>query len=139
MVPGYVATPNGDAIALLITVAVTTIIWVATTFLTPPESDAVLTSFYRRVRPGGPGWVRISTALGVGREPIPGGGHAWANWIAGVVAAYATLFGIGKLIFGELGAGFGLLVLAAAAFAWIARSFREETGMPPAIITKAEG
>jgi hypothetical protein len=40
------------------------------------------------------------------------------------VAVYATLFGIGKVIFGFTGQGIALLVVAAAAFYWINRSFR---------------
>jgi hypothetical protein len=36
---------------------------------------------------------------------------------------YATLFGIGKIIFGEWLAGAVLCVIAVVAFAWIARSF----------------
>jgi len=119
--------PNADATVMLVTVAVTTVVWVAVTFLTSPEPDGVLESFYRRVRPGGPGWLRISTAAGFGREPIPGGALAWTNWLAGVVAVYSTLFGIGKCVFGEWGSGLVLLAVAAAAFTWIARSFREET------------
>ena len=122
--------PNADAMVMLITVGVSTVVWVAVTYLTAPESDAVLDAFYRRVRPGGPAWRRVSARLGYGREPIPGGALAWTNWVAGVVAVYATLFGIGKVIFGELTAGFVTLAVAAAAFAWIARSFREE---PPAL------
>jgi hypothetical protein len=51
---------------------------------------------------------------------------AWTNWIAGIVAVYSTLFGIGKLVFGKMGAGFALLAVAVAAFAWIARSFRSD-------------
>jgi hypothetical protein len=52
-----------------------------------------------------------------------------------VVAVYATLFGIGKLVFGELGSGLVLVAIAAAAFAWIARSFRmeREPGTPVAV------
>ena len=49
--------------------------------------------------------------------PPSGGALNWTNWIAGVVAVYATLFGIGKLIFGHLGTGLALLAVAAAAFA----------------------
>ena len=90
---------------MLVTVAVTTVVWLVVTFLTRPEPDAVLDAFYRRVRPGGPGLGAVSTRLGLGREPIPGGALAWTNWIAGIVAVYATLFGIGKLVFGELGVG----------------------------------
>ncbi|MGI8497752.1 MAG: sodium:solute symporter family protein [Gemmatimonadaceae bacterium] len=119
-----------DALVMLITVIITTVIWVSVTFLTPPEPQAVLDSFYRRVRPGGPGWASVSERLGLGREPIPGGALAWTNWLAGIVAVYATLFGIGKLIFGEVVRGLVLLVVALAAFLWIARSFREEPRMP---------
>jgi Na+/proline symporter len=118
--------PRADSVVLLITVAVTTVVWVTVTLLTKPESDATLERFYRRVRPGGPGWAQVSTRLGYGREAIPGGALQWTNWIAGVVAVYATLFGIGKVVFGELVPGLSTLAIAAAAFAWIARSFRSE-------------
>jgi len=108
------------------------VVWVAVTYMTAPEPDATLDAFYLRVRPGGPGWAHVSERLGLGREKTPGGALAWTNWVAGIVAVYSTLFGIGKLIFGELGAGFALLVVAVVAFAWIARSFRSETGPPAA-------
>ena len=39
---------------------------------------------------------------------------------------YSSLFGIGKIVLGEVGVGIAMLVLAVIAFAWIARSFREE-------------
>jgi len=118
--------PNATAWIMISTVAVTTVAWVATTFLTSPEPNATLDAFYRRVRPGGPGWRQVSERLGFGRESIPGGALAWTNWIAGIIAVYATLFGLGKLVFGEMGAGLGLLAIATAAFAWIARSFRSD-------------
>jgi Na+/proline symporter len=59
------------ALTMLITVAVTTVVWLSVTLLTPPESDATLERFYRRVRPGGAGWRRVSERLGYGREEIP--------------------------------------------------------------------
>jgi hypothetical protein len=108
---------------MIITVTVTTVVWLAVTFATKPEPEAVLEAFYKRVRPGGPGWLRVSSKLGYGREEIPGGRWAWANWLAGVIAVYATLFGIGKILFGEWMAGAVLVVVAVVAFAWIARSF----------------
>jgi SSS family solute:Na+ symporter len=122
--------PRADTLVLLATVAVSTVAWVTVTFLTAAESPAVLERFYRRVRPGGPGWAAVSQRLGFGREPIPGGALQWTNWIAGVIAVYSSLFGIGKLVFGDLTTGFTLLAVAAVAFAWIARSFREETPGP---------
>lgn len=129
--------PNGDAWVMLITVAVSTVVWVAVTFATKPESDATLDAFYRRVRPGGPGWATVSNRLGFGREKIPGGALAWSNWLAGVIAVYASLFGIGKLVFLEFGSGLILLLIAGLAFSWIARSFRNEPD-PPADITRME-
>jgi Na+/proline symporter len=121
---GFAGTPNADAWVMLVTVAVSTVVWLSVTFLTQPEPDSVLDAFYCRVRPGGPGWRKVSARLGFGPEPIPGGTLAWTNWVAGVVAVYSTLFGIGKLVFGELSSGLILLAVAVAAFAWIARSLR---------------
>jgi hypothetical protein len=118
--------PNADAWIMIGTVAVTTVTWVAATFLTKPEPDATLDAFYRRVRPGGAGWRRVAERLGYGRESMPGGALAWTNWIAGIVAVYSTLFGLGKLVFGKTGMGLGILAIAAVAFAWIARSFRSD-------------
>src|ERR1043166_4308424 len=140
-VPGRwypVGDPRNDSTIMLITVAVSTIIWLSVTYLTPAEDEAVLASFYRRVRPGGPGWAAVSEKLGFGREQIPGGALAWTNWVAGIVAVYSTLFGIGKLVFGEWGAGLILLVVAGLAFWWISRSFRGEQAPPaPAVETRA--
>lgn len=129
--------PRADAWIMLITVAVTTVTWLAVTFATRPEPESVLQAFYRRVRPGGPGWAGVSERAGFGREPIPGGALAWTNWLAGVLAVYFTLFGIGKIVFGDVGLGAVLLVLALACFVWIARSFRSEM-LPPAP-ARAEG
>ena len=117
---------RGDAWVMLVTVVISTIVWIVATFATAPEPDAMLQSFYKRVRPGGPGWARVSESLGYGREQIPGGALAWTNWIAGIVAVYSTLFGIGKLILGDVVAGLVMLAIAVVAFGWIARSFREE-------------
>jgi Na+/proline symporter len=128
--------PDGDlrtqSWVMLITVVVSTIVWLAVTFLTAPEPDAKLEAFYERVRPGGPGWRRIAEKLGYGGEPIPGGALAWTNWLAGIIAVYASLFGIGKLIFGETRTGVIMLIVSALAFAWIARAFREEDAGPRA-------
>jgi len=135
-VPGRwfpVGDPRNDSAIMLITVALSTVVWLSVTFLTAPEQPAVLESFYRRVRPGGPGWAAVSERIGLGREPIPGGALAWTNWIAGIVAVYSTLFGIGKVIFGQLGNGLVLLVIATIAFAWIARAFRSEPPPPAAV------
>ncbi len=120
-----VGDPNADATVMLITVGVSTVVWLAVTFMTKPEPDRVLVTFYKRVRPGGRGWRRIAEAAGHGAEGIEGGILPWTNWIAGIIAVYSSLFGIGKLIFGETLKGLIMLAIAAAALAWISRSFRQ--------------
>jgi solute:Na+ symporter, SSS family len=107
------------------------------TFATKPEPEATLESFYRRVRPGGPGWAAVSERAGFGREQIPGGALAWTNWIAGIIAVYATLFGIGKIVLGDLLEGLIMLAVAGVAFAWIARSFREDREILPVVAETA--
>ena len=129
LVPG--GGPNADTAVTLITVAVSTLVWVSVTFMTSPEPDGVLDAFYRRVRPGGPGWARVSERLGYGREHIPGGALAWTNWIAGIIAVYSSLFGVGRILFGDLTQGAILLGLAGLSFGWIARSLRRDEASDP--------
>jgi Na+/proline symporter len=112
----------GGVYLMLTTTLVTTAIWLAVTFLTAPASEATLDAFYRRVRPGGPGWRRVAGRTGFGAEPIADGPLSWVNWVAGVVSVYASLFGVGRLLFGPRSTAVVYLAVAAAAFALIARN-----------------
>jgi solute:Na+ symporter, SSS family len=124
-------TSSSDyALAMLISVAFATVTWVTVTLLTPPEPDPVLDTFYRRVRPGGPGWRHVARRLGYRNDPIPGGALAWINWVAGVVAVYTSLFGLGALLTGRPRAGLVYAVVAVAAFALIQRNLRLEMQTP---------
>ena len=102
---------------VLITVLCSTIIWVLTTFLTAPEKEEILVSFYRRVRPGASLWGPI-----VGKAPdVPTKSNTACNlldWFCGCVLVYMTLFGIGKIILGWWAVGFVFLILAAIA-GWV--------------------
>jgi SSS family transporter len=120
-------TSSGDyALAMLISVAFATVTWVTVTLLTPPEPDPVLDTFYRRVRPGGPGWRHVALRLGYPSDQIPGGVLSWINWVAGVVAVYSSLFGLGALLTGRPLAGLVYAIVAVAAFALIQRNLRQE-------------
>jgi SSS family solute:Na+ symporter len=130
--------PLEGAHLMLATTVITTVSWVAVTFLTRPAPDATLVSFYTRVRPGGRGWRRIAVAAGFGPEPIDGGVLNWTNWVAGVVSVYAALFGVGRLIFGGASEGLALLALSAAAFWWIARNLGRPHPQGPARPVPAE-
>ncbi len=124
--------PLEGAYLMLATTAVTTVAWVAVTFLTAPTTDETLVAFYRRVRPGGAGWARVARQAGLAPEPMAGGVLSWVNWGAGIVSVYATLFGMGRLIFGAYAEALALLALGAAAFALIARNLRREGRAEPA-------
>lgn len=106
--------PVQFAHTILITVAVTTAVWLATTFLTAPESDETLLRFYRRVRPGRVGWAPVARMA----QEVPASsdlGWNLLDWLCGCVMIYSALFGIGKIILDETVLGLAMLAIAAVA------------------------
>jgi Na+/proline symporter len=97
--------------SILLTVAVTTVAWVATTFLTRPEPESKLVKFYRRVRPGVSGWKPIA-ALAPEIPPSQDGWYNLMDWLLGCLMVYMALFGIGKLLLGSVPLGLGFLALS---------------------------
>ncbi|MFK7769731.1 MAG: sodium:solute symporter family protein [Mariniblastus sp.] len=95
-------------------VAVATIVtWLIATFLTPPESKETLRAFFRKVRPGGPGWKPIAAEEpDVEQDKDLGISIVGALFASGIV--YLTLPAIGNLIFGHTTAA--ICCLAGAAF-----------------------
>jgi Na+/proline symporter len=123
-------TSSGDyAKAMLITTGVATFVWIAVTLLTRPEADSVLDAFYRRVRPGGPGWRRVAARLGYGDDPIPGGALSWVNWVAGVAAVYSSVFGVGEFLTGSASRGWLYSAVAVGSFLLIQRNLRADEGL----------
>jgi solute:Na+ symporter, SSS family len=120
---------DGQAAVVLATLVFTTIVWLVVTFATRPEPAHVLESFYRRVRPGGPGWNAVSVRLGFGSESIPGGRWAVIGWMAGLLTLFSALFGIGRVIFRDYATGLLLLGVAGAGFAVIAHAVGRYQGM----------
>ncbi len=106
--------PRDFAWQIIITVACSTVTWLAVTLLTAPESESTLLAFYRRVRPGALLWGPIA-ARATDVVPKKDGLNNLLDWAAGCVMVYATLFGVGDLLFGRTQAGLGLLALAVAA------------------------
>jgi len=105
--------PRSFAWIMIITVSITTVAWLAATFLTPPEPREVLVTFYRRTRPSLAGWKPIA-ALAPEVKPVS---DLWRNamdWVAGLVLIYGVLFGTGKLLLHETGLGAGLLACGLA-------------------------
>jgi hypothetical protein len=116
--------------ALLLSVAVTTVVWIAVAFLSPPTDDPKLREFYERVRPAGPGWRRVRAASGLAASP-DNLAEALLAWVLGCTAVYAALFGAGSALYGRTGLALVWLVVLAAsgAFLWryLRRSWRGST------------
>lgn len=94
------STPIGFARQILITVGITTAVWLIATFATRAEPMEKLTSFYRHVHPAGSWWRPVARAAGMPERT----GEIWPNvlnWLMGITLVYATLFGIGEVIFGS--------------------------------------
>ncbi|HEV3092164.1 MAG TPA: sodium:solute symporter family protein [Candidatus Cybelea sp.] len=99
-VAGRAGHPVDATVALLATVGVTTVVWLATTFLTPPVAPETLDAFYAKVRPAGPGWARVRRRGGL--PPSPDSlANALLGWVLGLAAVYGALFGTGAFIYGE--------------------------------------
>ena len=54
---------NGSKVRLLLAIGINTTIWIVTTLLTRPENKATLYAFYKKTKPGGPGWAKVRTWL----------------------------------------------------------------------------
>jgi SSS family solute:Na+ symporter len=106
---GKAGHPVASSTALVATVASTTVIWVAVTYLTRPTAPETLLAFYRLVRPAGPGWRAIRADAGVAASPdsLP---SALLGWVLGCVFVYAALFGAGSFLYGRTGPGVMWLV-----------------------------
>ena len=97
---------------LLTGVGLTTLVWVTVTLFSPNTDQSVLESFFRKVRPGGPGWKRVRSQI---PETLPASdalSPQLTSLIMGIATVYGFLFGIGRLIYGELLFGIVLVVVA---------------------------
>src|ERR1051325_1421376 len=107
------SSPVVFAKTALTTAAVTTVVWVITTFLTKPEPNAVLLKFYRDVRPHVTGWQPIAKRVPE-VPPTRDLGRNLLSWVLGCAMIYLALFGSGYLLMGTSGKGLLLLVLSIA-------------------------
>lgn len=114
------ADPRGFASIMLVTVGITTAVWLAVTLLTPAEPEAHLVAFYRRVRPSAALWkpiARLAPEVPPARELK----YNFLDWLAGCGMIYGALFGTGKIILKDYGTGVILLAVALAAGWYIYR------------------
>jgi solute:Na+ symporter, SSS family len=91
--------------ALILTVAVTTISWMLTAFLGPKTDREKLISFYKKVRPFGPGWKKIREEAGISEaeakathQNFP---QALIGWVSGSLTIWSALFTVGNVLYGR--------------------------------------
>ena len=114
--------PADFAWLMIITVAITTAVWLTVTFSTRPEPEGTLVSFYRRTAPSAAGWGPIA-AIAPDIKPSRDGLASLADWVAGCMLIYGVLFGTGKLLLHETGSGLALLAIGAVGMLVIYRDF----------------
>lgn len=91
----------------ILPVAITTAAWILAAFLTKPTEPAVLKSFYRKVRPGGPGWKAVRELL---NDEGLRDDETRADWdvplglvctLLGCLTVYGAIFSTGYWIYGR--------------------------------------
>ena len=104
----------------MLSVALTTLVWVVVTLVTPPTDTETLRRFYHKIRPAGRGWARVigpEDAVG----PTDSLSLALGGWVVGCTFVYAILFGTGALLYGETTQGVVCMAVAAVAGVGLAK------------------
>jgi len=85
----------------------TTIIWLVATFITKPEKEEVLESFYKKTQPGGPGWKSVIANAQSKNIELIEDHEGWSvpsgiiAMLLGLVLIYSCMFSTGYWIYGE--------------------------------------
>ncbi len=87
-------------------VALTTLTWIATSYIAKDTDNEVLRNFYRKIKPGGPGWKRVvNDAKEEGVEIVKEKDLKWdvptgiLCMILGAISVYCCLFTIGMILY----------------------------------------
>lgn len=103
---------------LLVTVGLSTLVWLLVTFVTAPVDESKLKSFVKKIRPGSAGWNRLRD-----RSNEPGENflhRALGLWAIALVGLFSLNFGIGSLLLHRLGQAALLLSTAGVSMGWLA-------------------
>ena len=101
-------------------VLVTSIVWIAVTYLTKPESKEVLQQFYKKIQPGGPGWHKVVNEARAENIEVVDSNEGWSvpsgiiAMLVGCVLIYSVMFATGHFIYGEYTSALALSGLAIA-------------------------
>ncbi len=103
----------GNAGVLAVTAFGTAAVWLTVMALTRPESDETLDAFYRRARPGGPGWRRQRERTGL--EPLQDLSTDIRSTICGILVIFGSMFAVGGALFLRWGTALASAATAVAA------------------------
>lgn len=112
---------------IIIGAVLTTLIWIISTFFTPPTDEKTLISFYQKINPGGSGWNSIrqkaieqGVKLNEHDEKLP---LEILCVLIASITVYSALFATGNWIYGNIGLAAGLSVVSAAGAYFLFRSW----------------
>lgn len=118
----------GDALTgsqqLLIGVAITSVFWIATAFLTKPTDEQVLIAFYKKIRPGGPGWTPIAAVAGDTGTPTTSLTAPLLASALASLAVYSFLFATGFTLYGDYFPAAIALLVGVSSFLGVVRLWR---------------
>ena len=109
----WILIPENQAyLKLVYSVTITTIGWLLVTFLTAPEKDEVLLSFYRKVTPAAFGWKKVLDRYPAEKQEQGALPKEIGLMLTGTVMVYAALFSTGFYIYGNMLGGTIAAVIA---------------------------
>lgn len=111
----WIMIPENQAyLKLVYSVSITTMGWLLVTFLTQPEKDEVLLSFYRKVTPAAFGWKKVLDRYPAEKQEQGQLPKEIGLMLTGTVMVYAALFSTGFFIYGNMLPGFIAAAIAVA-------------------------
>ncbi|MEO1670328.1 MAG: sodium:solute symporter family protein [Cyanobacteria bacterium J06631_2] len=93
------------------------LLWITVMYLTPPETDATLDEFYRRVQPGGMGWKKQRERTGI--PPAQDLTQDLLRVVAATFLLFGTMFAIGGFLLLQSMTGLVSLVVAVLSGFWL--------------------
>ncbi len=123
---------------LLFISVVTAILWITVMYLTPPESDATLDEFYRRVQPGGIGWKKQRERTGI--RAAQNLTQDLIRVVAATLLLFGSMFAIGGFLLLQSLTGWISLTVAVIGGFWLRQlNKRQPISMPRPGLLKDKG
>ena len=104
-----------EAYTIIFTTLFTTVSWILVTLLTPPEPKEILLSFYKKVKPLGNGWSKVTNSSNGSILP------SLLNVFLGLITIQGFLFGAGKILLQETYTGILMLFAGITAMILLVR------------------